>query len=206
MRKIFGVVVVMAAASAQAAPTQSGVKPVAKASSVTAAAEALSRGETLEALTRADEALRADPKNAWAHYNRAAALAALNRIDEAVTAYDQAAGQFGKDQRGRTLSLWGKAHVLYRTGRCEQASQAFADYTKVVGSSDPQAVELASHRATTCRKAGPEGEATAMPATKADPTTVAATPPKPEAETKSALPSLSKPEPEPKVILPAAKP
>jgi len=212
MRKIFGVAVVMVASVgvAYAAPPQTGVKPVAKASSVTAAAEALSRGETLEALTRADEALRADPKNAWAHYNRAAALAGLNRIEEAVAAYDQAAGAFAaSDKRGKSLALWGKAHALYRSGRCEQASTAFADYTMAVGASDPQSVELASHRATTCRKAGAEADATAMPApsTKAEATTVAATPSKAETEAKSALPSLAKPEGEGKTVHPApAKP
>lgn len=204
MRKIFGVAMVMVASAgvAYAAPPQAGVKPVAKASSVTAAAEALSRGETLEALTRADEALRADPKNAWAHYNRAAALAGLNRIDEAVKAYDQAAGAFAaSDKRGKSLALWGKAHVLYRTGSCEQASQAFADYSIAVGGSDPQSVELANHRATTCRKTGSEG-----PATPAEATQVAATPAKGEAETKSALPSLAKPEGEGKIIPAPVKP
>jgi len=194
MKKLSVAVVVMAASmgAAHAAPT--GVKPVAKASSVTAAAEALSKGDTLEALTRADEALRADPKNAWAHYNRAAALAGLNRTDEAVAAYDQAAGAFAAtDKRGKSLALWGKAHLLYRTGKCTQAREAFDAYTKFVGSSDPQATELASHRATTCHQAAPEAEATAMPSTKADATTVAGTPGKSE-EAKSALPSLTKPE------------
>jgi tetratricopeptide (TPR) repeat protein len=198
MRKLFGVVVVMAASvgAAYAAPPQAGAKPVAKTSSVTAAAEALSRGETLEALTRSDEALRADPKNAWAHYNRAAALAGLNRIDEAVAAYDQAVGAFGaKDIRGRSLAMWGKAHVLYRTGRCAEASQAFGEYTKLVGASDPQGTELASHRASTCRSSGAAETATA-----------AATPAKDE-EAKSALPSIAKPEGDSKSAMPSlAKP
>jgi tetratricopeptide (TPR) repeat protein len=205
MKKL-SMVVVMAAsmsAAAYAAPPQTGVKPVARASSLTASGEALSKGDTLEALTRADEALRADPKNAWAHYNRAAALAGLNRIDEAVAAYDQAAGAFAaSDKRGKSLALWGKAHVLYRTGKCAQATEAFAEYTKFVGSSDPQATELASHRSTTCHQAGSEAEATAMPSTKADATTVAASPAKGEGA-KSALPSIAKPEGEGKSAMPS---
>jgi predicted Zn-dependent protease len=180
MNKLFGVAVGLAASVGTAAwadPPKPAIRPAPV--SVTAAAEALTRGESLEALTRADEALRADPKNAWAHYNRAAALAGLNRVDEALSAYDSAASSFAAtDKRGRSLALWGKAHLLYRTGRCEQASQAFADYSKFVGSSDPQAAELASHRASTCRPGAGNSEGPAMasaPSSKGE-TTAAVTP------------------------------
>src|SRR5438045_3837037 len=108
MRKLFGVVVVVSMGTAAWAAPPQAARPAAHVSSVTAAAEALTRGETLEALTRADEALRADPQNAWAHYNRAAALAGLNRVDEAVAAYDTAASKFAaSDKRGHSLALWG---------------------------------------------------------------------------------------------------
>jgi tetratricopeptide (TPR) repeat protein len=203
MKKLCGLVVVMAASvgtAAFAAPSESPVRPVAKGSSVSAAAEALTRGETLEALTRADEALRADPKNAWAHYNRAAALAGLNRVDEALAAYDAAAGKFAAaDKRGKSLALWGKAHLLYRTGRCQEASQAFGEFTKFVGSSDPQGAELASHRASTCHQAGPEtatAPASAPASLPAGTETAAAAPAAPkagEAKPASTMPSLTKP-------------
>jgi predicted Zn-dependent protease len=198
MNKLFGVAVGLAASVGTAAwadPPKPAIRPAPV--SVTGAAEALTRGESLEALTRADEALRADPKNAWAHYNRAAALAGLNRVDEALSAYDSAASSFAAtDKRGRSLALWGKAHLLYRTGRCEQASQAFADYSKFVGSSDPQAAELASHRASTCRPGGgTEGAAVAAsPAAKPEADTAAAIPaPKAEVKPVSTMPSLAKP-------------
>jgi tetratricopeptide (TPR) repeat protein len=178
----------MVGGTAWAAPGQTGqptaARPAVRVSSTSAAAEALTRGDTLEALTRADEAVRADPKSGWAHYNRAAALAALGRIDEAVAAYDEAAGKFSAGEvRGRSLALWGKAHVLYRVGRCNEASQAFGAYTKVIGSSDPQSTALASERASSCHPAGNEAAAATAtsPATKAEP------------ESKSGLPSLAKP-------------
>jgi Tfp pilus assembly protein PilF len=200
MKKLCGLAMVLAGSMgtvAWAAPPQTAARPTAQVSSVTAAAEALTRGETLEALTRADEALRADPQNAWAHYNRAAALAGLNRVDEALTAYDTAAGKFAaSDKRGRSLALWGKAHLLYRTGRCQEASQAFSDYSKFVGSSDPQATELASHRSTTCRPgSGTEGAAVAAsPAAKPEADSAAAIPaPKAEVKPVSTMPSLAKP-------------
>ncbi|HXU81961.1 MAG TPA: tetratricopeptide repeat protein [Polyangia bacterium] len=211
MKKLCGLVMVVATSvgtAAWAAPPQARSAPV---NSVTAAAEALTRGETLEALTQADAALRADPKNAWAHYNRAAALAGLNRVDESLKAYDEAAGRFAaSDKRGKSLALWGKAHLLYRTGRCQEAGQAFAEYTKFVGSSDPQATELASHRASTCHQAGEtQTAATATPVN----TTAASTekvdttpPPKAEAKPATTLPSLSKPEGEGKILPPSAKP
>jgi tetratricopeptide (TPR) repeat protein len=199
MKKLFGLAVGLAAsvsAVAWAEPARTAAAPPSAASSVTAAAEALTRGESMEALTRADEALRADPKNAWAHYNRAAALAALNRVDEALTAYDTAAARFAaSDKRGRSLALWGKSHLLYRTGRCQEASQAFTEYSKFVGSSDPQATQLAAHRASTCRP----GAASESPAE-----TASVTPPpapkggdvkiEPGTEVKpaSTMPSLSK--------------
>jgi tetratricopeptide (TPR) repeat protein len=199
MKKVLGVVVVGLAASvgtaAWAAPPQPAARPTAQVSSVTAAAEALTRGESLEALTRADEALRADPSNAWAHYNRAAALAGLNRIDEALAAYDAAASKFAaSDKRGRSLALWGKAHLLYRTGRCQEATQAFGEYTKFVGSSDPQATELANHRATTCRASGAPASETAA----ASPAPAAVKPaakgePEPEVKPAAAMPASTMP-------------
>jgi Tfp pilus assembly protein PilF len=198
MNKLFGLAVGLAASVGTAAwadPPKPATRPAPV--SVTAAAEALTRGESLEALTRADEALRADPKNAWAHYNRAAALAGLNRVDEAVTAYDSAATAFAtSDKRGRSLALWGKAHLLYRTGRCEQASQAFAEYSKFVGSSDPQAAELANHRASTCRPgAANEGPAMAATAPSKAETTAAVTPakPSPKDEPEIPMPQPAKP-------------
>jgi tetratricopeptide (TPR) repeat protein len=189
MKKLSGLALVLAASMGNAAygapPTQvASARPVTHVNPASAAAEALSRGDTLEALTRADEAVRADPKSAWAHYNRAAALAAMKRIDEAVAAYDEAAAKFAAgDKRGKSLALWGKAHALYRVGRCSEASQAFGEYAKVIGSSDPQSTALASERATTCHPAAGESDTASV-----------ATTPKPSAETKtSSMPSLAKP-------------
>jgi tetratricopeptide (TPR) repeat protein len=184
------VMAVSVGSAAYAAPVQTsrGAPPVAQMDRTSKAAEALGRGETLEALARADEAIRAEPKNAWAHYNRAAALAGLKRIDEAVAAYDQAAERFAaNDVRGKSLAMWGKAHLLYRVGRCAEAGTAFGQYSKVVGTTDPQGTALAAERSSTCHPAdgaeNPAAQATSEPAKTG----------KTELETKSALPSLAKP-------------
>jgi tetratricopeptide (TPR) repeat protein len=192
---VWMVMVVSMGVAAEAAPPHPQenrtvtAQPVANVDRTAKAAEALTRGDSLEALARADEAIRVDPKSGWAHYNRAAALAGLKRTDEAVAAYDEALAKFpAGDARSRSLALWGKAHTLYRVGRCSEASQAFGEYSKVIGSSDPHGTALASERATTCRPAAGT-EAVAPP--------VAATPAKPAAaapaEEKSSLPSLAKP-------------
>jgi tetratricopeptide (TPR) repeat protein len=215
MKKLCGLAMVMAVAGmAQAAPSQpeaarpGAAQPAAAQPAnldrASRAAEALSHGNNMEALSRADEAVRINPKSGWAHYNRAAALAGLNRIDEAVQAYDQASATFtANDTRGRSLAIWGKAHALYRAGRCTEASQAFSDYAKLVGSSDPQAVAMASDRSTSCKPskdqpATASATATATPATRAAAatTTTTETPMRTKTssdEDRSGLPSLANP-------------
>jgi tetratricopeptide (TPR) repeat protein len=189
MKKLCGLAMVVAVSGglAQAAPSQSESARPAQAANLdgaSRAAEALSRGDNMEALSRADEAVRANPRSGWAHYNRAAALAGLNRIDEAVQAYDQATAAFAaNDTRGRSLALWGKAHALYRVGRCNEASQAFSDYAKLVGPSDPQAVTMASDRTSSCRPSKEQPAAATATTAK----------PKSDDEDKSGLPSLARP-------------
>jgi hypothetical protein len=194
MTKLGGLAMVMAFSGgvAQAAPsTPEATRPaqVVSMDRASRAAEALSRGDNMEALNRADEAVRVNPKSGWAHYNRAAALAGLNRIDEALQAYDQASATFAaNDTRGRSLALWGKAHVLYRVGRCTEASQTFSDYAKLVGGSDPQAVAMASDRTSSCK---PSKDQPAAATAAASPTV---TTPKPTSdEDRSGLPSLAHP-------------
>jgi Tfp pilus assembly protein PilF len=196
MKKICGLGLVMVfsgglAQAAPSAPASPGPAQAAGMDRASRAAEALSRGDNMEALSRADEAVRINPKSGWAHYNRAAALAGLNRIDEALQAYDQASATFAaNDTRGRSLALWGKAHVLYRVGRCTEASQAFGDYTKLVGGSDPQAVTMASDRASSCRPSKDQPATASATANRA----TTATPVKPTSdEDRSGLPSLARP-------------
>lgn len=201
MRQLVKWAMVMAVSGSTAAlaappqPTKATMIPASPMDRASKAAEALSRGENLEALARADEALRADPKSAWAHYNRAAALAGLKRVEEAVAAYDQAATHFAAaDVRGKSLSLWGKAHLLYRVGRCTEAGSAFGEYTKVVGSTDPQGTALASERSNSCHPAPGADNAVAPVAAKpAAPATDKPDDAVVPRETKSALPSLAKP-------------
>jgi tetratricopeptide (TPR) repeat protein len=203
MKKLVGLALVMgvslggAAVAAPAHPEATHVAaahPIATADRASQAAEALSHGDNLEALARADEALRSDPKSGWAHYNRAAALAGLKRVDEALAAYDQAVANFAaNDARGRSLALWGKAHVLYRTGRCDEAAQAFGDYAKLVGTSDPQSTTMASERASSCHPAKGGAQTAAVAATPSAKSAADEAVVIPKTEEKSSLPSLAKP-------------
>jgi hypothetical protein len=51
--------------------------PKPSAATASQAAEALARGDAVAAATLAGKAIEANPADAWAHYNRAAALARL---------------------------------------------------------------------------------------------------------------------------------
>jgi tetratricopeptide (TPR) repeat protein len=138
---------------AQAAPPVA-TQGAAASSRASLAAEALSRGDAVAALARADEAVIQDPRNAWAHYNRAAALAELRKVDEAVKAYDLAAERFGDGDRwGKSVAIWGKAHLLYRAGRCPDAAAVFAQYARTVEAVDPPSAALARSRSASCHGA-----------------------------------------------------
>jgi tetratricopeptide (TPR) repeat protein len=154
MREISALLIVVGALAgmvAEASPMAKMVVPPQRP--VTQAAEALGRGDPVAALARADEALLAEPDNPWAHYNRAAALAELRKVSRAVAAFDEAARRFGDDSWGKSVAIWGKAHLFYRVGRCKEASAAFADYAKTVEPVDPAAAELAHQRAASCHQA-----------------------------------------------------
>src|SRR5437773_1321873 len=74
----------------------------------TQAAYALSRGDHAGALTFADQAIAVDPADGWAHYDRAAALSSLGRVDEAIASYRLAEREFGDaDPWARSLAVYG---------------------------------------------------------------------------------------------------
>jgi hypothetical protein len=118
-------------------------------------AEALIRGDDTRALQLADQAVAADDHNPWAHYDRAVALGNLRRVDEAVGEYDAAQARFSSaDTWGRSVAIYGRAHLLADNSRCVEAKAAFGEYITFVGASDPQGVAQAQRGSDTCRVAG----------------------------------------------------
>lgn len=119
------------------------------------AAEELALGKHAEALARADNALRLAPDNPWALYQRAAALHHLGRSESAVTAYHQAAVNFGADQYGKSLALYGRARTLDDMGQCDEAKRAYDQYAALMRSKDPAAADMATAYGKACRASPP---------------------------------------------------
>jgi tetratricopeptide (TPR) repeat protein len=145
---------------AQPAPTAQPVPPrqpgeIVSASSAelsSQAAEALVRGRAADALPLAEKALTVDARNPWAHYNRAAALADMGRVDQAIAEYRAAEAAFtSADPWGRSISIYGRANALAQAGRCAEARPAYEEYADLVGNSDPHSAALARRYAQECR-------------------------------------------------------
>jgi len=116
------------------------------------AAEALVAGKPAEALQRADQAIAADARDPWAHYDRAAALTDLGRVDEAVAEFKVAQTSFSaQDPWGRSIAIYGRANALAQAGRCGEARPAFEEYAVFVERSDPPGAGLARSYATQCQ-------------------------------------------------------
>jgi tetratricopeptide (TPR) repeat protein len=139
-------------------PHRPGVDPESERSAQLAsrAAKAEIAGNPAQALELADEGIQADANDPWPYYNRACALASLNRVDEAVAAYQQAQQHFSvADSWGKSVAIYGRANVLREAGRCDEANTAFADFIVLVQSSDPKGAAMAHEYAANCRQRSP---------------------------------------------------
>src|SRR5262249_25172368 len=119
---------------------------------VTDMVRALGKADFKEVIALKDKIPASSPLNPWVDYNVGAALAGLNRTDEAIAAFERAEHAFGEaDQKGRSLAIWGRARALANAGRCREARAAVEDYTHAVGASDPHAIRLATGYASDCK-------------------------------------------------------
>jgi Flp pilus assembly protein TadD len=140
-------------AHAQLAPQRSSVDPGTAQSSALAseAAEQLVRGRPNDALQVANNAVAADARNPWAHYDKAAALVNVGRLDEGVAEFRVAQNSFSaSDPWGRSVAIYGRANALAQAGRCDEARPAFEEYAAFVEPSDPRSAALARGYAGNC--------------------------------------------------------
>jgi tetratricopeptide (TPR) repeat protein len=137
----------------------------------TRAAIAAMNGNPEQARDLANEAIRADPRDPWTHYNKGMALAQLGETDAALAALFAAEARFSKvDRWGRSVAIYGRAHTLSRAGRCAEAVEAYAEYASFVAKDDPRSAEMARSYAMHCRTPAPAASAApAAPATPAAP-------------------------------------
>lgn len=113
-----------------------------------AAAEDQATGDYANALALADDSIRLNPSDGWAHYMRGDALASLHRFDEAVVSFKQAQRLFPADkQKEASIAIWGEANALKEAGRCDEASPVYLRYAAFVAPSDPNGASMAEEYA-----------------------------------------------------------
>jgi hypothetical protein len=125
----------------------------------TLVAEALMAGDARRALdtaTREEQGVRDPQQRAAFDMSRGAALTALGRVDEALSAFDAALPEFGAGTDGReerARALYGKARALVAGARCKEAQRAFYAYAAFVRPFASADAKLAEKYALQC--AGP---------------------------------------------------
>jgi tetratricopeptide (TPR) repeat protein len=133
------------------------------------AAGAVRTGAAERALTLADRAVLVSPASPRAHYERALALQALGRDDEAVQAYREAERRFGdRNAQGTARAIYGRARALTDAGRCAEARIAYQEYADFARAFDAVSADRALAYARDCREArSPAGERAASEAASA---------------------------------------
>jgi len=118
----------------------------------TMAAEAEMAGNAEGALKLAEGAVAANPVDPWAYYDRADALATLQRTDDAVASFRQAEERFLDSERwGKSVAIYGQALALAAVGRCDEARPLYERYVSYVVAVDAQAADMARRYAQVCR-------------------------------------------------------
>lgn len=138
-------------AQAELAPLKQTAAPGSGARLASQSAEAEIAGDHDKALRLADEAIKADPNEAWGYYDRGDALGALRRVDDAVAAFHEAERRFPEaDLWGKSVAIWGQANVLGQAGRCQEAVPLYERYASSVENVDKDAASLARQFAKRC--------------------------------------------------------
>lgn len=136
---------------AQLAPLRQTAQPTSADDLASDSAQAEVAGDHDKALKLADKAIRTDPKNPWATYDRGDALSALRRPDDAVVAFQQAEQRYGNAEMwGKSIAIWGEANAFSQVGRCQEAVPIFDRYATFVEAVDKAAAALARQYAKQC--------------------------------------------------------
>jgi Flp pilus assembly protein TadD len=157
-----GLLVVAGAPGAARADAATPPQNVKAEPSTPASAELSSRSASAEmagnspyAVSLADRAIQADPKDPWAYYDKGMALARMGEVNGAVAALFAAQQHFhASDLWGRSVAVFGRAHVLAQAGRCEEATAVYREYMALVRG-DPNAVALAQRLSRECQASTP---------------------------------------------------
>jgi predicted Zn-dependent protease len=104
-----------------------------------------------EAASLADGAIRADPRDPWSYYDKGMALARMGDVNGGARMLFAAQQHFHpSDVWGRSVAVFGRAHILAEAGRCDEARAAYREYMALVRG-DPEAVALARRFSRECQ-------------------------------------------------------
>jgi predicted Zn-dependent protease len=120
-----------------------------------------------EAASLAEQAIRADPQDPWSYYDKGMALARMGDVTGGARMLFTAQQHFHpSDLWGRSVAVFGRAHILAEAGRCDEARAAYREYMALVRG-DPDAVALARRFSRECQPYPPAGtQAPAAPSEK----------------------------------------
>jgi tetratricopeptide (TPR) repeat protein len=135
--------------------SKADLSPVEDASSA-----ALQRGDYQRVLTLTEQGLAQVPNDAWLLYDRGAALASLNRLDEAVAVLQRAQATFKADEPwGRALASYRRGLALARLGRCGEANLAIAQYASLMRQMNHEVAADAQSSVAQCERQNVSGRA-----------------------------------------------
>ena len=104
------------------------------------------------ALKLAERAITADPRDPWGYYDEGTALGRIGKVDEALQAFTAAEQRYAlSDQWGRSVAIYGRAHVLGEARRCDEAKREFGRYASLIREKDPKSADLAMRYAHDCK-------------------------------------------------------
>jgi Flp pilus assembly protein TadD len=135
-------------------PKNVNVEPTTtKAAALTSrAASAEMKGNPQAALKLAERAIVANPRDPWAYYDKAMALAQVGQLDRALDAFGAAEQRYSATDRwGKSVAIYGRAHALSEVGRCDEARKAFRAYASLIREQDSKSADMAMTYAVDCR-------------------------------------------------------
>jgi hypothetical protein len=141
------------------APKNVGVEPGTRDSEAltSSAASAEIAGNPQQALALSKRALDADPRDPWAHYIRASALARVGQLEEALRSFRAAEDRFAvSDVWARSVAIYGAGHALDEAGRCDEARAEFQRYAALVRERDPKSADMAMRYGGNCKRPATE--------------------------------------------------
>jgi tetratricopeptide (TPR) repeat protein len=104
------------------------------------------------ALKLAERAIAAEPRDPWGYYDKGAALSRIGKVDDALLAFANAEQRYSlSDQWGRSVAIYGRAHVLGEARRCDEAKREFTRYASLIHEKDPKSADLALRYARDCK-------------------------------------------------------